>query len=154
MTSDSARKIGERIRQAREAKDLAQEALARAVGLAGQTIYRYEVGRIRLGGEALTHIAQALGVSERWLMTGETADPPPRVVRETVPRSFFEWWDTLRPRDCDAATAERMVVTASQSGWPTSAAAWGEVYLRVRHDHGIETGMRPTPRGRAKRKRA
>lgn len=62
--------IGERITQAREAAGLDRPAFAAALKLAYETAWRYEAGERVPRPEALAQIAQLLGVSMEWLVTG------------------------------------------------------------------------------------
>lgn len=61
--------MGLRIRAARQAAGLSHEQLARAVGCNVRSIYRYEIN-VEPGAERLARLAEALGVSMRWLATG------------------------------------------------------------------------------------
>ena len=74
---------GERIRQARLAAGLTQTELADKVGLKFSAIHKYESGLVvNLKREKLSALAQALGVSESWLLCLEgTVDVrPPRDI--------------------------------------------------------------------------
>ena len=63
--------VGERIRQAREAKNLSQEALATRVGFAHQSaIGNLETRATGTGGRRITDIADALDVPVEWLLSG------------------------------------------------------------------------------------
>lgn len=54
--------VGERIKQAREALRLSQAALAEAVGVQTNTVWRWENQRATPDVEVISQIAQALGV--------------------------------------------------------------------------------------------
>jgi len=70
--------IGERIRAARVARNLSQDALGDAVGVRGATISRYESDDLRPTLATLEAIADELGASFGWLGAGEGR--PPRGV--------------------------------------------------------------------------
>lgn len=63
--------IGDRIRQAREAKELDQSTLAMKVGIVTRTLQRWEKAEQIPDGVSLTKIAKATGVHPHWLLTGE-----------------------------------------------------------------------------------
>ena len=54
--------VGERIKRAREALRLSQAALAEAVGVQTNTVWRWENQRATPDVEAISQIAQTLGV--------------------------------------------------------------------------------------------
>lgn len=70
--------IGERIRQARERAGVSQNDLGQRIGVLGQTIWRYEDGRIEPRGAVAVALAEALGVTTQWLLTGAEDDPSGR----------------------------------------------------------------------------
>jgi len=63
--------IGQRIRDAREAKELDQATLAQKVGVVTRTLQRWEKGEQIPDSISLTKIAKATGVHPHWLLTGE-----------------------------------------------------------------------------------
>lgn len=66
--------IGDRIRQAREAKGLSQEALGKLVGgVSREAVSLWETGKTRPRDERLEKIAHHLGVRFDWLRTGQEA---------------------------------------------------------------------------------
>lgn len=76
--------IGRRIREARLARKVTQEALAEAIGITYQQIQKYEAGRDRVAAGRLWRIAHVLGCPvDRLLPDGdfgracETRDPLP-----------------------------------------------------------------------------
>lgn len=75
MDDDARRAVGERIRSARVARGFSQEELAEKVSLRGQTIHRYEKGRLTPSLQALVDLAQVCGVSMEWIATGEGDGP-------------------------------------------------------------------------------
>jgi transcriptional regulator with XRE-family HTH domain len=72
--------MGERLREARIAKRLTQEALAHAIGVRAMSISRFERGELNPSRETLMRLASALSVSTDWLLSGppkESDTPPP-----------------------------------------------------------------------------
>lgn len=68
----SSTNIGDRIRRVRLEKDISQVDLATAAGVKPHTMWRYEKGQIRQPSpEILAKVADRLGVSVRWLTTGQ-----------------------------------------------------------------------------------
>lgn len=63
--------IGERLREAREAKELDQVTLADKVGVATRTLQRWEKGEQVPDGVAIMKIAKATHAQPSWLLTGE-----------------------------------------------------------------------------------
>lgn len=78
--------IGDRIRKARENKEIDQGTLARKVGIASRTVQRWEKGEQVPGGDYLMQIARWTGVRPDWLLTGEgdmylRTDRAPNIIR-------------------------------------------------------------------------
>jgi transcriptional regulator with XRE-family HTH domain len=69
--------LGARIAGLRQDRDLSQQQLAEALGIAQQTLAHYEVGRSRVAVSLLPDIASHLGVSVPALMgsLAKTYDP-------------------------------------------------------------------------------
>jgi repressor LexA len=63
--------IGDRIRAARDNKDLDQSTLADKAGVVTRTLQRWEKGEQVPDGVSITKIARATGVQPTWLLTGE-----------------------------------------------------------------------------------
>ena len=63
--------FGQRVRQARKAARLTQAQLALVIGVAKDTLSRYERGDIQPAANKVADITRALGVSGHWLLTGE-----------------------------------------------------------------------------------
>lgn len=63
--------IGERLREARENKQLDQTTLADKAGIVARTLQRWEKGEQVPDGVAITRLAKATGVQASWLLTGE-----------------------------------------------------------------------------------
>ncbi len=70
-----ARRVGERVRFAREALDLTQPELGFAIDRSGATISNVETGRRALTTRELVSIARVLGVSVGWLRGGPARSP-------------------------------------------------------------------------------
>jgi transcriptional regulator with XRE-family HTH domain len=69
--------IGARVRREREAQGLSRQDLGRAVGMGYSTLAELERGGMQTSTK-LHLIAEALGVSVRWLETGKGAKAVPR----------------------------------------------------------------------------
>lgn len=68
MSIDRNKEIGNRIKQAREAKELTLQEVADIVGVAKSTIQRYESGSIsKIKLPVIESIANALNVSPLWI---------------------------------------------------------------------------------------
>lgn len=63
--------IGDRLREARETKEMDQSTLADKAGIATRTLQRWEKGEQVPDGVAITKIAKATNVQPSWLLTGE-----------------------------------------------------------------------------------
>lgn len=63
--------IGERLRTARETKELDQATLADKAGVVTRTLQRWEKGEQVPDGVAITRLARATGVQASWLLTGK-----------------------------------------------------------------------------------
>lgn len=61
--------LGDAIRARRESQELSQERLALMVGSSKSHIWRIETGRVGVGIDDLSRIADALGVEVRELLT-------------------------------------------------------------------------------------
>lgn len=85
-------RIGLRFRQARKALGVALQDVANACGVTRQAVSLWETGKTVPNDDTLARAAEYLGVSRRWLLTGElpqrvepsggapseAARPPPR----------------------------------------------------------------------------
>lgn len=67
--------IGARIRRARRAADLTQDALAARVGVSHSTVARWEAGSREPGRAQVRAVARATGVAAHWLEFGEARGP-------------------------------------------------------------------------------
>lgn len=69
-------KIGENIRQLREAADMSQDDLAVKCGLKRQTIHKYEHGIItNIPLSTIAEIAEVLNTTPQYILGWEVADP-------------------------------------------------------------------------------
>lgn len=67
--------LGEKIKYHRELLDMTQEELGNKIGVKGQTVARYESGKIaEVGGKKIGALAKALNVTAAYLM--EWTDDP------------------------------------------------------------------------------
>ncbi len=88
-------KVGERIRQRREALGISAEKLGEMIGKVKTTIYRYENGDIEsMPSSLLEPIAKALNTTPAYLM-GWTADPEVE-HKESEPESLRQF-DNIHP---------------------------------------------------------
>ena len=62
--------VGARIREARQAMGLSQEALARAIGVSRSAVAQWETGRAGQVRANLARIASTLAVSMEYVLTG------------------------------------------------------------------------------------
>ena len=84
--SEEAATFGDRLALARESQDLAQEQLAKRLGLRVQTIQNWESDRSEPRANRLQMVAGFLNVSMIWLLTGEgDGRPAPRTGGKTLP---------------------------------------------------------------------
>jgi transcriptional regulator with XRE-family HTH domain len=81
--------LASRLREARQAKGMTQQELAKAAGLAQSTVGNVESGD-RGGASSLALLAEALDVRYRWLRDGEG----PR----DLPRTFWPFSSELQAR--------------------------------------------------------
>lgn len=63
--------IGERLREARENKEMDQVTLADKAGVVARTLQRWEKGEQVPDGVSITRLAKATGVQASWLLTGD-----------------------------------------------------------------------------------
>jgi repressor LexA len=63
--------IGDRLRTARDNKEMDQASLAEKAGVVTRTLQRWEKGEQIPDGVSITRLARATGVQASWLLTGE-----------------------------------------------------------------------------------
>lgn len=74
---DTTKTFGERLTQARNAKNLKRNTLAELAAVSAPTVTDWEGGMIKeIGARNLLAVARVLGVSPEWLLLGETTLPP------------------------------------------------------------------------------
>jgi transcriptional regulator with XRE-family HTH domain len=69
-----ANTFADRVKSARKAARLSQEAVGRLVGVSGQAVYSWEIGRTKPEADHLAALAKLLGVSASYLLTGGTPE--------------------------------------------------------------------------------
>ena len=82
--ADMKETVGQRVRRLREERGLTQEELAEKSGVSLRIIAGIELGRIRVFGDFLVPIAEALDVKPEYLRIGgdeSKADPPNRLYQ-------------------------------------------------------------------------
>lgn len=101
--------IGDRIREARENKELDQATLAHKANIVTRTLQRWEKGEQIPDGISITKIAKATGVHPHWLLTGEGEmyDAPVR------PSNVFQLPNTFRR---NAKLVELPIMSAVPAG--------------------------------------
>lgn len=70
----SGSSFGNRVKSARQAARLSQEAVGRLIGVTGQAVYSWEIGRAKPEADRLSALAELLGVSASYLLTGGTTE--------------------------------------------------------------------------------
>lgn len=80
--SDSQATLGDRLAAAREAANLSQSALATRLGVRLRTLQGWENDLSEPRANRLQMLAAMLGVSLRWLLTGEGEGVPPPLTEE------------------------------------------------------------------------
>ena len=80
--------IGERIKEARRAKNLTQQAMADAIGLKRNTVATYEMGKAVPSDRTIADICREFDISEEWLRDG-TGDMFIKRTRDEELAAFF-----------------------------------------------------------------
>ncbi len=75
-------RFGEKIKDRREQLQISQEQLANLIGVSRRTIITYETGTARPRENTLRKLAQALGVTQRYLLTDDCDDPQAGIQEE------------------------------------------------------------------------
>ncbi|MCI3206540.1 MULTISPECIES: helix-turn-helix transcriptional regulator [Pandoraea] len=73
MSTTDIDSFGSRVRHIRSVRGWSQAHLADLLGMAKAQLSRYEVGRSAPRAEVVVRIASVLGVSAKWLETGDVA---------------------------------------------------------------------------------
>ncbi len=75
LTAEQSRAISRRLREAREAKGLTQDEIARMLGVSKQLVSHLENSRSELTVPTGIRLAKEFGVSIEWLLTGSGRGP-------------------------------------------------------------------------------
>ena len=94
---------GEKIRELRTAANLSQEQLAEIASLNRVTIAKYETGRVEPGAQALSRIADALGVSADILLGRSDEVPEQGKPRTAESKIISGSVDRMPPEDRERA---------------------------------------------------
>lgn len=90
--------LGERIRGARDAKKLSQQQLGDAVGVSRAAVSQWESSETKgLRPENLVAVADVLGVSIKWLVTGKGPKQPGDMEISKEAADFGKAWEQLPP---------------------------------------------------------
>lgn len=108
--SEREQAIADRVREGREERHLSQVSLAHAIGLTRDQLANIESGRTILRTDVAARYCEFLGVSQRWLATGEGPEFPflhlprelPMSTQFTPDGSFSQMYDLLLAPYCDA----------------------------------------------------
>jgi HTH-type transcriptional regulator, cell division transcriptional repressor len=95
FTEDRAT-LGDRIAAAREAAGLSQAALATRLGVRAKTLDGWEKDSTEPRANRVQMLAAMLGVSLRWLLSGEGDGIPPNAAGATDARQVTEALEDLR----------------------------------------------------------
>ena len=110
--SDEAATFGDRLTAARESAGLGQEELARRLGVKPSTLRSWEEDTKEPRANRLATVAGMLGVSLRWLLTGEGAGVSAPTDNGTMPPGaadlLREMRDLRLSMERDAETLERI----------------------------------------------
>lgn len=118
--ADTLAAIGARVKQRRRELDITQEALATKTALSKSFVSEVEGGLVAASGLKYLKIAEALGVSVEWLLTGELPERPivrpsdveiPPFVAQVAEEEGWSYGETL-----DVAAALQSVVARRTRG--------------------------------------
>ena len=90
--------FGKRLKKARQNKDISQSELGKIVGIHYTQIGRYESKGVKPSGEVLAKIANALGVTSDFLMSGSSQDQAEATLSDRELLSQFQRVEQL-PQD-------------------------------------------------------
>lgn len=80
--------VGDRIKKARQAMNMTQQAFADRIGLKRNTVATYEMDRAQPSDRTIADICREFNVNETWLRTGE-GDMFLRLSRDEELAAFF-----------------------------------------------------------------
>jgi HTH-type transcriptional regulator, cell division transcriptional repressor len=84
--ADTHATLGDRLAAAREAAGLGQTELATRLGVRAKTLRDWENDQSEPRANRLQMLAALLGVSLRWLLTGQGDDVPPPAAADAAPQ--------------------------------------------------------------------
>lgn len=100
-SKQSSEGFPERLRKARMQKGLSQVAFAKAAGIHFNQISRYEQGNSQPTIDRIRKMASVLGVSEDYLINGETANAARGNIEDREILEMFQQVQKLPPKDKD-----------------------------------------------------
>lgn len=138
-----SKKIGDRVREAREARGWSQEQLGRAIGYSDVAVGHWERGKNQVSVDNLIKISQALNYPLVWLLTGET---PSRTdtLRELLTRPVADLLEvTTIPLVGQIRAGLPVLAQENIEGEVTVPTGLGASFaLRVRGDSMVAAGIR------------
>lgn len=93
--------FSEKVREARTLRDLNQAQLARLIGVSARTIVSYETSEARPHPATLKKLAEALGVSERYLCDDQVTNPTEGMAREDYMNKTRAMYGAKAAREID-----------------------------------------------------
>jgi transcriptional regulator with XRE-family HTH domain len=126
----AAMSFGVRLKEARKARGLTAVELGELADVDNSSVSRWENGKRAPGGAFVQRLAKALGVTERWLMSGEGPREPGAVSLETplglnaLEAVLFSYdWPDIPVEIVDEVTAA-LRAEAAASGRERPASVW------------------------------
>lgn len=130
--------LGERLKLARENKNLSQQEVAERAGMSQPTYYKIESGKTKRT-TYLNDLARVLGVSADWLLTGQgsiTADTPPQAEKSNIINDLKAQIEAMQSGGVLTAEQAHEIVDTVRVAMPTNdvpliswvaAGSWSEV---------------------------
>ena len=112
--------VGTRIRALRGERKLGQSEVADAIGVRPQTVYRYEKGLIAPSAEAAVRLAEVLGVTAKYLVTGEEDGADTDAVGEESYPALAEFLSGAEGQYCTPDEVAQLRAIRFKN-WPTAA---------------------------------
>jgi transcriptional regulator with XRE-family HTH domain len=123
--------FGGRLKEARKARGLTAVELGELADVSNSGISRWEQGKRAPGGAYVQRLAKALGVTDRWLMSGEGPREPGVVAIETplgasaLEAVLFSYdWPDVPIDAVDEITAALRAEAATVGGRDRPASVW------------------------------